>query len=126
MKKLTEEQWLSLAEHASDPVELKPGVANCDEYWVYDREYGFFQVGMGLHRVVMAHLYAFRQGYDGYFQYMLDEKIKQVKDLADAWIELPGNCFHSSQGIMPTVWSTSNLNYQERKILGPDFREIGD
>ncbi len=127
MKALSERQWLDICSYANDPVELKPDIDGAD-YYVYDREFGYFVVGSGAHQIVMAHLWAFRNGYETFYEatrFLYDtEDGYSTSDLADRWLQMPGTCFFSSMGYRPTVWKKSNLNFAEKRILGPDFAEV--
>lgn len=124
MKALTDEQWWEIADYASSPVELTEEANDNDKFYVYDREFGYFIVGCGHHQIVMAHLWAFRSGYPTFFDAANALVKYDSHALADKWLEMPGTCFHSSMGRNPTVWRKSNLNFNEKRILGPDFLEV--
>jgi hypothetical protein len=127
MKTLTDQQWYNLADHATQPVELTKGVVD-EDFYIYDREFGYFKVMSGHHQIVMAILYTFRKGFNSFFEY--SESVGSdydVNDLADEWLYLPGTCFFSSMGTLPCIWDANSLNSTEKRILGGlGFRHIGE
>lgn len=117
MKTLTDDQYNKLASFADRPIPLNQGAP--DGSYVYDREYGYFNVGWGYHEIVMAFLYAFKNGFDSYVDMANAQNItfNAMSKLADEFIKQPGTCFFSSQCKTPTIWCPSNLNAIERRHL---------
>lgn len=125
MTPLTQEQfWASCDARMSDPVPLSE--ADVSKPFVYDRTYGFFYVPMGYHQAAMSLLLAFHHGKSHGIDVAEHLGLRFSEGTADAWLEtVPGACFRSSQGRLPSVWALGGLTFAERQRLG-DVRAVGD
>lgn len=102
-----------------EPVLLQK--ADLRKPFVYDREYGVFEVQSGFHVMAMCIILAWRRGLDSHLELCIDG----IKDHDwDAYSEYylehyDGSCYKSSMGKIVYAWSKNTMNETETDYLYP-------
>jgi hypothetical protein len=102
---------------ASGPAPLLRNTAVQDAF-VYDRAWGVFTCPGGLHRDLMALLFALRNASANPLQ-LADELGCSIDDLADRFLERPGTAFRSSAGRRTLARSPRHLDEVEVDSFAP-------
>lgn len=110
--KLTDEQWWSVSDYCSQPVNLS--TADLERPFLYVRGYGVFCIGMGYHHIMCATIYAWQNGLefagDG-----ITELGMSIDDMAEALTKQEGVAWRSNIG--KDVIYASKISHAERSFL---------
>jgi hypothetical protein len=90
--------------------------------WIYDREYGVFEVPIGYHECVMAYMYAWKKGYQDPFDIpdLKSVTINYLAAAAEEFLSLPGTAYMSGAWYKSEIRAgkRGNLNRNELNYFG--------
>jgi len=123
IRPFTQEQWWDMCDAGMGmPVPATRDAAReCDSF-VYDRRWGLFPVGVGMHYYAMATLLAFHHSMGRREYQRVDDYRSGLQDMAEVYLDtIPGTAFRSSVSTRLTCGRREHLTRTEAGILFADY-----